>query len=250
MTETDLSLLMLVALAFLLAGAVKGIVGLGLPPTAMGVLVLAMSPVEAAAILVVPSFATNLFQAIAGPHLGKLIQRFWPMLLAGPAATVAGTGWLANGNPSLAIAILGAVLAIYALITLLRPSPIIPRSRTQWLNPIIGLLTGVATAATGVSAVPAVPYLQALDLEPDELIQALGLFFTSVTIALAINLSLSGALEFGSGWFVGVALVASLTGMVIGAALRVQIDPVVFRKVFLIALFALGMFLMARALIT
>ena len=31
-----------------------------------------------------------------------------------------------------------------------------------WLGPLIGVLTGLATAATGVFAIPAVPYLGAL----------------------------------------------------------------------------------------
>lgn len=72
----DLTLLALVAAAFLLEGTVTGIVGIERPPTAMGVLVLVTSPVEAAAFLLVPPSVTNLLYAIAGLHLGKLIERF------------------------------------------------------------------------------------------------------------------------------------------------------------------------------
>lgn len=155
----DLTLLALVAAAFLLEGTVKSIVGLERPPTAMGVLVLVMSPVEAMAFLVVPSFVTNLLHAISGLHLGKLIKRFWPLLLTGSAATISGTGWLAQGNVNFAIAILGAVLAIYALIMLVRPGLSNLCAGTQRFNPVIGLLTRTATAAKSVSAVSVVPYL-------------------------------------------------------------------------------------------
>lgn len=246
----DLHLLALIAFAFTFAGLVKGLVGLGLPLTAMGVLVLVMKPVEAAAILIAPSFAANVYQAIAGPHLGTLVRRFWPMLLGGPAATLAGTGWLAKGDPSLAIAILGAILVFYALVTFARPSVSIPRTSTRWLNPIIGILTGIVTATTGVSTVPVAPYLQSLDLEPGELVQALGLFFTSATVALAINLSLSHPLFFGSGWAVAVALAATGVGMALGTVLRNHISPPVFRRLFLFALFALGIYLIFRAILT
>lgn len=75
-TEMDLTLLALVAAAFVLEGTVKGIVGLERPPTAMGVLVLVTSPVEAAAFLLVPPFVTNLLHANSGLHLGKLTKRF------------------------------------------------------------------------------------------------------------------------------------------------------------------------------
>lgn len=246
----DLHLLALIAFSFTLAGLVKGLIGLGLPLTAMGVLVLVMKPVEAAAILIVPSFAANVYQAIAGPHLGTLLRRFWPLLLGGAVATLAGTGWLANGDPSLAISILGGILVFFALVTLARPGVFIPRSRTRWLNPIIGVLTGLVTATTGVSTVPIAPYLQSLDLEPGELVQALGLFFTSATVALAINLTLSQALFFGSGWEVAVALAATGFGMALGTVLRSHISPPAFRKVFLIALFALGIYLILRAALT
>jgi uncharacterized protein len=48
-----------IAAVFALAGLTKGIVGLGLPTISMGLLAVVMTPVEAAAILVLPSFVTN-----------------------------------------------------------------------------------------------------------------------------------------------------------------------------------------------
>ena len=43
-----------IAAVFALAGLVKGVIGLGLPTISMGLHALVMSPVEAAAILIVP----------------------------------------------------------------------------------------------------------------------------------------------------------------------------------------------------
>src|SRR6185295_20338072 len=55
MSATDLApLLATIAFVFLLAGFVKGVVGLGLPTISMGLLSLAMPPAQAAALLVVP----------------------------------------------------------------------------------------------------------------------------------------------------------------------------------------------------
>ena len=53
---------MLILAVFLLAGFVKGVIGLGLPTIAMGLLTLAMPPPAAAALLILPSVVTNLFQ--------------------------------------------------------------------------------------------------------------------------------------------------------------------------------------------
>ncbi len=49
------ALTLLVVITFLLAGTVKGVIGLGLPTIAMGLLGLAMPPAQAAALLIVTS---------------------------------------------------------------------------------------------------------------------------------------------------------------------------------------------------
>ncbi len=49
------------AAVFVLAGLVKGVVGLGLPTVAMGLLALRMPAAQAAALLVVPSLVTNVW---------------------------------------------------------------------------------------------------------------------------------------------------------------------------------------------
>jgi len=61
-------------LIFVAAGMVKGVIGLGLPTVAMAFLTLTMPPADAAAILVLPSFVTNVWQ-LAGPQLARLLRR-------------------------------------------------------------------------------------------------------------------------------------------------------------------------------
>ena len=76
--------------AFLLAGFVKGVIGLGLPTVSIGLLGLLMSPAQAAAILVVPSLVTNIWQAVVGGGLLALARRLWPMLVGICAGTFVG----------------------------------------------------------------------------------------------------------------------------------------------------------------
>ncbi|NVZ80096.1 sulfite exporter TauE/SafE family protein, partial [Pseudomonas gingeri] len=61
-----LALSLLVLGTFLLAGTVKGVIGLGLPTVAMGLLGLAMVPAQAAALLIIPATLTNVWQLAAG----------------------------------------------------------------------------------------------------------------------------------------------------------------------------------------
>ena len=238
-----------VAAVFLLAGMVKGAVGLGLPPIAMGLLVLVMAPVEAAALLVIPSVLTNVWQMLSGRHLAALVRRLWPLLVCAAAGTLLGIGWLSDETAPIGTAILGAILAVYALTSLIALQPTVRPPTQRWMGPVAGGTTGLITAATGISAVPAVPYLQAIGLEKDALVQAMGLSFTVSTVALAVNLIAVDALTWSAGPMVAVALAAVFAGIWLGQRLRGRMDPQAFRRWFLVGLLLLGVYQMARAVV-
>ena len=234
------ALTLLVIGTFLLAGTVKGIIGLGLPTVAMGMLGLAMLPVQAAALLIIPSTVTNLWQLAFGGHLSALLKRLWPMLLLIFLGTGLGTVWLGMDGGHWVVRALGGALLVYALSGLLLPTFKVKPAAERWLGPVCGLITGLITSATGVFVIPAVPYLQALGLNRDQLVQALGLSFTVSTLALAAGLAWRGTLGGGEINASLLALVVGLLGMWLGQALRRRISAVLFKRVFFIGMALLG----------
>lgn len=244
----DFATLLLAGVTFLLAGVVKGVTGMGLPTVAMGVLGSLLSPAIAAAMMLLPSFITNIFQLSGGGHCGALLRRLWPMQLAIVSATLLSCGWLANGHSAWTQLALGAALMVYALWTLSGRSLVIAPGHETVLSLPIGILTGMLTGATGVFVMPAVPWLQALGLEKDRLVQALGISFTSSTLALAVGLWWHGALPSVSLGVSGLAVIPALVGLFIGQRLRRVISPPVFKRYFLICLLALGLEMVVRAI--
>lgn len=234
------ALSLLVVLTFLLAGAVKGVIGLGLPTIAMGLLGLAMPPAQAAALLIVPSTLTNLWQLAAGGHLLALLRRLWPMLAMIFAGTLLGSVWLGIDSGPWAAHALGGALLAYALYGLCGPGLRLAPARESWLGAVCGLVTGVVTAATGVFVIPAVPYLQSLGLSRDEMVQALGLSFTVSTLALAIGLAGQDALDAQALGASLLVLAPALLGMLGGQWLRQRISAVLFKRCFFIGLAVLG----------
>jgi hypothetical protein len=91
------------------------------------------------------------------------------------------------------------------------------------------------------------PYFQAIGMEKDELVQALGVFFTVATVALAFNLSSAGLLNQSTALPGVIALACSFTGMAIGQAVRVRMEPEIFRRWFLISMIFLGIYLAGSA---
>lgn len=237
-----------VILIFLLAGAVKGVVGLGLPTVAMGLLSLSMPPAEAAAILLLPSFVTNVWQLAEGPRLGDLIRRLWPTLLAIFVSTIIASGVIASTKSSIASAALGSALLLYAAAGLCNFHLNVSPRAEGWAGPLVGIITGFITGATGTFVVPAVPYLAGLKLPRDELIQALGLSFTVSTVALGLGLLWHGALELHSISNSAFAIVPALLGMMLGGLIRRRVSPERFRRWFFIGLALLAGHLIYAAL--
>jgi uncharacterized membrane protein YfcA len=229
-----------VCATFLLAGFVKGVIGMGLPTVAIGLLGVFMLPVQAASLLVVPSLVTNLWQFLVGSRHGLLAARLWPMMLAIWLGTWVGSGRLTGGNAKPAAFVLGIMLVLYAGIGLAAVRLRVPRHREVWLAPLVGLATGVITAATGVFVIPAVPYLQALGFDKEELVQALGLSFTVSTLALGFSLLGEGELGRSVVGASGLALAPALAGMVMGQRVRNRISPETFRRCFFLGVLALG----------
>ena len=235
-----LALCLLVIATFIMAGLVKGVIGLGLPTVAMGLLGLAMAPSQAAALLIIPATLTNVWQLAFGGHLKGLLKRLWPLLLMIFLGTAVGTLSIGMAGGHWVVRGLGAALLLYALSGLLLPTLQVKPRHEPWLGPLCGLITGVITSATGVFVIPAVPYLQALGLSRDELVQALGLSFTVSTLALAGGLFWRGALGSGELSASLLVLIPAMLGMGFGQWLRQRISAVLFKRVFFVGLGALG----------
>jgi len=242
--EMGPALSLLVVGIFLLAGAVKGVIGLGLPTIAMGLLGLAMPPAQAAALLIVPSTLTNLWQLATGGHLLALLRRLWSMLLMIFVGTLFGSAWLGIDSGPWVVHALGGALLVYALYGMYGPGVQLAAEHEPWLGPLCGLITGVITAATGVFVIPAVPYLQSLGLNRDQMVQALGLSFTVSTLALALGLAGQDALGAEALGASLLVLAPALLGMLGGQWLRHRISAVLFKRCFFVGLALLGVHLL------
>ena len=245
----DPPMLLGILLCFFAAGLVKGVIGMGLPTLAMGLLGLMMSAPEAAALLVLPSLVTNLWQMLGGglTRLKRLSRRLLLMQAGVVAGTFVGIHFLVSGRAALSSAILGAVLFVYALAGLRGLRWRVSPASERWLSPATGAATGVLSGATGVFVIPAVSYLASLELEKEDLIQALGLSFTVSTLALGLALFSQGAFTVQAAGNFAWAVAPALAGMFAGQALRMRLSAETFRRWFFVSLAVIGLYMIGRA---
>ena len=242
------SFLLLVAAAFLLAGFIKGVIGLGLPTVAMGLLAVTMPPAHALAIVIVPAIITNVWQTFVGPYLRDIIRRLWPLMLGTVIGIWLNADMLTGPYARYGTIVLGVLLVIYAIVGLSKFSFKVAPNDEKWIGGIVGLITGAVSAATGVQVIPSMPFMQAIGMEKDELVQALGVFFTVATLALAFNLSSAGLLSAATALPGAVAMAAAFAGMFIGQAVRSRMQADTFRRWFLIAMIFLGLYLIGSTI--
>ncbi|MDN4017710.1 sulfite exporter TauE/SafE family protein [Zwartia panacis] len=247
MTDSYTSLALVFSI-FVLAGLVKGVIGMGLPTIAIGLLGLVIAPVEAAAMLVLPSLITNIWQLISGPSFWILFKRFKTLLIGICLGTPFGVSFIVSGQTAIVTAGLGFVLMAYGLYGLSQARLNVSKRSESRASPLIGFVTGILSGATGIAALPAAPYYTALELKRDDLIQALGLSFTVASVALAIGLLVTGEFEMEIATTSLLALIPALIGMFLGQALRKRIPQEKFRRYFFFSLLFLGSYTSFRAL--
>ena len=240
--------LLLIAATFLIAGFVKGVVGLGLPTVSMGLLAVTMPPAQALAIVIAPAIVTNIWQTFVGPYLRDIVRRLWPLMMGTIIGVRLNSGMLTGPYARYGTVVLGVLLVIYAVIGLRKFTFNVARRNEKWIGGIVGVITGMISAGTGVQVIPSMPYMQSIGMEKDELVQALGVFFTVATLTLAFNLTSAGLLSGATALPGAVAMVCSFVGMFIGQALRTRMQPDAFRRWFLIAMILLGIYLAGSAI--
>lgn len=240
--------IMAIAGGFLLAGAVKGIIGLGLPTVSLGLLTAAIDLTTAMALLIVPSLVTNVWQAMVGGNGQAILKRIWPFLMMATVSIWLGAAMLTRVDLSLLAGLLGVLLVIYSLSNLLGAFFTISAPSEAWTGALFGTANGVLTGMTGSFVVPGVMYLQGIGLPRDMLVQAMGMLFTVSTIALALALQNQGVLTSQLGVISAAAVIPAAIGMYAGQRLRRSLSEIRFRQIFFIAILLLGVYIIATVI--
>jgi len=237
----------LVLASFLAGGLVKGALGLGLPVVVLAVLAPTIGLKAALGVIVLPALVSNVWQALSGPSLGALLRRLWAFLLAAAIGIWAGTAVLAGADTPLLEGLLGTILVVYASISLITPPMPTPGRHEGWLSPVAGGLGGVLTGLTGIFIVPGILYLEALRMPREVFVQALGITFITLSLALGTGLTGNGLMTGGLALLSAVAVLPALGGMALGRRLRAKVSEAGYRRAFFAGLIVAGGYMIARA---
>ncbi len=239
-----------IAGTYLLAGTVKGVIGMGLPTVSLALMVLVVELPDAMVLPLVSSFVTNLWQGVVGGHIRNLLTRLWPFLLMATVSVYIGVKVLISVDLALLSALLGILLIAYSAVNLAGFRLTTSIRNEKWAGPLAGLVNGVLTGMTGSAVIPGVMFLQSIGLSRDRLIQAMGLLFSISALALAIALQQNNLFTLEHAVLSTAALLPAIMGMMLGQKIRKTLSEIRFKKVFFISLLVLGAYIVAKAYFT
>ena len=237
----------LAAVAFLLAGAVKGAAGMGLPTTSVSLMTLALDPRTAIALLLVPMIATNAWQIWRSGEILRTCRTYFPFALTLRVGVGITVLLAKNASDHALMALLGGTLLIFVIASASRWAPSVPASFDTPAQAVTGMIAGVMGGLTSVWAPPLAVYLAARRVSKDEFVRACGLLIFLGSLPLALGYLRLGFLTPGLFWTSVLLLVPAFAGFAVGERVRHRLSENGFRR-FLLVMFALmGLNLIRRA---
>ncbi len=237
------------ALVFLAAGTVKGVVGMGLPTTAIAFMTIVVDPRMAMSLALIPMVTSNAWQLYrSGGILGA--ARRYGIFLALLVVTILITLWLSSNAPQgFLLGALGAVILIYVALTFSRWAPNIPAHRDRAAQVIAGTMSGIMGGLVAVWAPPMGAYLAARNTTKDEFVRATGFLLFLGSIPLTIGYVRQGFLTSDVAWMGIALLVPTFAGFALGEKLRTHVSEAGFRRVILVFFALMGLNLLRRAIV-
>ncbi|RVV97512.1 sulfite exporter TauE/SafE family protein [Mesobaculum littorinae] len=242
--------LLAAAAVALLAGFVKGAVGFAMPMIMISGLSLILPPGQALALLILPTLASNGYQALRG-GLGPAraaAAEHW-RYIAISAVFILGAGQLVAVLPVAALyLILGVPVTLFALVQLAGWRPVIPPRRRRVTELGVGAFAGFVGGLSGVWGPPLVLYLTALETPKRMQIQVQGVIYGIGAVTLTVAHLRSGVLTSETAPWSALMLLPVAVGMALGMAVQDRLDQRRFRQATLAVLIVAGANLIRRGL--
>jgi uncharacterized protein len=242
------SIIAAVVCSLVVAGLLKGTIGVGMPVVALPLLSLFIDIKSATMLLSVPLIVSNLPQALEGGKTGRRLMQLTPVFLGMIPGLFLGVRILLALDANVAKNIAGVVLIGVAGVTLLAPKLQI---QPRWILPTgitLGFFGGILGGIAAMAGPLVFIFLLAKGLRGVAFTKEASLYLVVSSGLLALLLTASRAF----GWLdVAVSAAATLPvvlGMYAGQHMRDKIAPETFKKLVLIAVIAAGAELLSHGI--
>ena len=245
----DGGLLFYISLCFLIAGSIKGAVGMGLPTASIALMTLAIDPRRAIAILLIPMAVTNAWQVWRMGQIGPAFRRYLPFSIALMSGVWLSVTLSADAPDHLLFGLLGLALLMFVAVSTSKFAPDIPDKHDTAAQIGTGSVAGLIGGVTSVWAPPMAIYLAARKVTKDEFVRASGLLIFLGSLPLIAGYARQGILTAEATLLSAAMLLPAMVGFALGEAARNHLSETGFRKLLLIFFTLMGLNLLRKAVI-
>lgn len=234
--------------AFLVAGTIKGAVGIGLPTASIGIMTQAIDPRVAIALVVFPIIVANFWQVLRMGETMRTVRDYWLMAASLMIVLWLTTSVTATVSQTTLMMIVGSVIIIFAITSLALSPPVLPDRFNRIGQVLAGVAAGALGGLTSIWSPPLVTYFLARRLDKDEFIRASGLLIFLGSLPLCIGFWHEGLLDGPNALLSAAMVVPALTGFQIGEVLRRKIRADRFQTLVLVIFLLMGLNIIRKAL--
>ena len=243
-----LTVMVLSALALFAGGAVKGLVGIGIPLVSLSLLSLFLPLADAVVLLPVPIIVANVWQSIVTPHFVPAIRRFWPLVLAMLIGTVAGAHVLTALDAASLNLLVGTLVVLFTLSSFMNPELRLPARFERGVSVVAGAIAGFMGGISALFGPPIILYLTSLRLDRETFVGVISSIYLCSAVGLVIVFGSVGVMSQAQLVESAVASVPLMLGVWAGQRYRGGIREAVFRKLLLVVVLCVGVRLIVLGL--
>jgi uncharacterized membrane protein YfcA len=241
--------LILVVLALLAGGVLKGATGAGAPVLAVPLMAILFDVPFAVTVMAVPNICTN---AVQGWRFRRHVvsRPFMALFAASGAAGVLLGSWLLSRLPQSALSLMVALAVLgYIGFRLLRADWRLPYGRALRLAGPLGVVAGMLQGASGLSAPVSLSFMNAMRLERPVFIGTISIFFLSISAPQLPALWALGLMDGHRFLLSAAALLPLLAGMPLGNRAARYVSRQTFDRIILALLAAIAVKILLDAFV-
>lgn len=225
---------------FLIAGTIKGMLGVGLPTSAIALLCIFFEPSYAISLMPIPKLITNFRQFYSVKDKMSVIKRYRFFSFASVFSIIITSYFFLGSKIDLRLFI-GIVIIFFCLTQILKVKIKIKEEKDSYFQLFFGFFGGFVGALTTIWSPSMMVYLLSKNLKKEEFIAAAGYLLSVVSVPLFFGYLAAGLIDEEIFITSILGCFFAILGFNLGAKLRNLVSEIIFKYFLLLFFFISGL---------
>ena len=230
---------LIVGFAYLIAGVVKGVIGIGLPTTAITIMTFFISPLMALGLNLIPMTVANMWQFSKADNPKKIINKYKYFASSLVICILITSFYAYELGDNLVRLIFSFAVLLFVGLQIFGFNFKMKANQDIFWQSGLGTLGGLIGGVASIWAVPVTMYLLMKNVKPKQFVDVSGFLITIGCIPVSFGYIATGVFQPTMFIYGALGSVTAIIGFQIGEKIRNKINAKTFKKL-LLAFFSLA----------